>query len=91
MSDDKDDSQKTEQPTQKRLEEAAERGDVVQSPDIAAWLVLAAATGFIAMWAGTTAGGLRQMMTGFLSQPHTLTLDRDTMSALMQGLVCSCS
>jgi flagellar biosynthetic protein FlhB len=86
MSDDKDDSQKTEQPTQKRLQEAEEKGDVAQSADIAAWLVLAAATGFIAMWAGTTASGLRQMMTGFLSQPHTLSLDRDTMSGLMQGV-----
>lgn len=86
MSDDKDDAQKTEQPTQKRLQEAEEKGDVAQSPDIAAWLVLAAATGFIAMWAGTTASGLRQMMTGFLSQPHTLTLDRATTSGLMEGV-----
>lgn len=86
MSDDKDDSQKTEQPTQKKLQEADERGDVAQSPDVAAWLVLAAATGFIALWGATTASSLRQTMTGFLSQPHTLTLDRDTTSELMVGL-----
>lgn len=86
MSDDKDDSQKTEQPTQKRLQEAEERGDVTQSPDIAAWLVLAAATGYIAMWGPTTATSLTKMMTGFLSQPHTLTVDRAAMSALMSNI-----
>jgi flagellar biosynthesis protein FlhB len=86
MSDDRDDSQKTEQPTQKRLQEAEEKGDVTQSPDIAAWLVLAAATGFISMWGSTTASSLRQMMTGFLSQPHTLVLDDKTSAGLMTGI-----
>ena len=86
MADDRDDAQKTEQPTQKRLQEAEERGDVAQSPDVAAWLVLAAATGFIALWGSATASSLRQMMTGFLSQPHTLTLDRETTSGLMEGI-----
>ena len=45
MAEENDDSQKTEQPTQKRLQDAEDKGDVVQSPDVAAWLVLAAATG----------------------------------------------
>lgn len=86
MAEDRDDSQRTEQPTQKRLQEAEEKGDVVQSPDIAAWLVLAAATGFIAMWGATTAGSLSRLMTGFLAQPHALSLDRETASGLMAGV-----
>ena len=44
MADEKDDSQKTEEPTQHKLQQAEEKGDVTQSPDVAAWLVLAAAT-----------------------------------------------
>jgi flagellar biosynthetic protein FlhB len=86
MADDRDDSQKTEQPTQKRLQDAEEKGDVTQSPDIAAWLVLAAATGFIAVWGSTTASSLRQLMTGFLAQPHALTLDQQTSSGLLTGI-----
>lgn len=86
MADDRDDSQRTEQPTQKRLQDAEERGDVVQSPDIVAWLVLAAATVFIAMWGSTTATSLRQMMTGFLAQPHALSLNSKTASGLMEGI-----
>lgn len=86
MADDRDDSQKTEQPTQKRLQDAEEKGDVVQSPDIAAWLVLAAATGLILWWGSATAAGLRGMVTGFLSQPHEITLDPQTAGGLMAGL-----
>ena len=40
MAEERDDAQKTELPTQKRLQEAFEKGDVTQSPDISAWLVL---------------------------------------------------
>ena len=50
MSEENDDSQKTEQPSQKKLQDAEARGDVTQSPDIAAWLVLAAATAFLVLW-----------------------------------------
>jgi len=35
MAEDQDDSQKTEQPSQKRLKDAEEKGDVAQSPEIA--------------------------------------------------------
>lgn len=86
MADDRDDSQKTELPTQKRLQEAEEKGDVTQSPDIAAWMVLAAATGFIAIWGPATASGLSQLMTSFLAQPHALTLDTETAGGLIEGL-----
>jgi flagellar biosynthetic protein FlhB len=86
MAEERDDSQRTEQPTQKRLQEAEEKGDVVQSPDIAAWLVLATATAFIALWGPTLAANLRQVMTGFLAEPHTLSLDANSASGLMEGL-----
>ncbi len=86
MADDRDDSQKTELPSQKRLQEAEEKGDVTQSPEIASWMVLAAATGFIMLWGGSTASSLRQMMTNFLAQPHTLSIDNNTMGSLLSGL-----
>ena len=86
MAEERDDSQKTELPTQKRLHEAQEKGDVTQSPDIAAWLVLAAATGFVAIWGPATATSLRQMMTGFLAQPHAFVVTNETAGGLLQGL-----
>jgi flagellar biosynthetic protein FlhB len=86
MADERDDSQRTEQPTQKRLQDAEERGDVVQSPDISAWLVLATATAFIALAGSQTASSLGRMMTGFLAQPHALALNAKTAGGLMEGL-----
>ena len=86
MADDRDDSQKTELPSQKRLQEAEEKGDVTQSPEIASWMVLAAATAFIVLWGSSTASGLRQMMTNFLARPHTLSVDTNTMGSLLEGL-----
>jgi flagellar biosynthetic protein FlhB len=43
MAEDHDDSEKTEDPTQKRLDDAIKRGDVVKSQEVNAWFVLAAA------------------------------------------------
>ena len=74
MAEDNDDSQKTEQPSQQRLSEAEERGDVVQSPDVAAWLVLAAATAYLTMWSPMTASSLRQTLTSYLSGAATMHL-----------------
>lgn len=86
MSDDRDDSQKTELPSQTRLQEAADKGDVTQSPDVAAWMVLAAATAFLAIWGSSTASSLRQMMMGYLAQPHTITLDGKTAGGMVEGI-----
>jgi flagellar biosynthetic protein FlhB len=74
MSEENDDSQKTEQPSSQKLQQAEERGDVTQSPDVAAWLVLAAATLYLVMWSPMTASSLRQMLTGFLTNAHTINI-----------------
>ena len=41
MADESDDTDKTEDPTQKRLDEALERGDVVKSQEVNTWFVIA--------------------------------------------------
>lgn len=48
MSDETDDSEKTEDPTQKRLKEALERGDVAKSQEVSTWFTLAGAAMVIA-------------------------------------------
>ena len=42
MAEERDDTDKTEDPTQKRLEDALERGDVVKSQEVNTWFVIAA-------------------------------------------------
>jgi flagellar biosynthetic protein FlhB len=86
MAEDQDDSQKTEQPTQKRLKDAEEKGDVAQSPEIATLAVLAAATAYIAMWGGSTASQIKGLMTSFLAEPHRLQVSSGAMSELLSSL-----
>jgi flagellar biosynthetic protein FlhB len=86
MAEEQDDSQRTEQPTQKRLRDAEEKGDVAQSPEIATLAVLAAATGFIAIWGGSTASQIRGLMTSFLAEPHRLNVSSGSMSELFSSL-----
>lgn len=74
MAEEKDDSQKTEEPTQYKLQQAEEKGDVTQSPDVAAWLVLAAATAWMVLWGPAMADSLRRYMTGFLASGHAITV-----------------
>ena len=53
MADDQDDTERSEDPTQKRLDEALERGDVVKSQEVNAWFVLACATLTLMMFSGS--------------------------------------
>jgi flagellar biosynthetic protein FlhB len=86
MAEEQDDSQKTEQPTQKKLQEAEDKGDITQSPEIATLAILASATLFIAMWGGTTATQVRALMTTFLAEPHRLSVSEGSMGQLFGSL-----
>jgi len=44
VADERDDTERSEDPTQKRLDEALERGDVAKSQEVNTWFVLAGAT-----------------------------------------------
>ena len=44
MADEHDDSQRTEEPTQKRLDEAHKKGDVVKSQELATFIMMAGGT-----------------------------------------------
>jgi flagellar biosynthesis protein FlhB len=44
MADENQDSTKTEDPTQKRLDEALNRGDVVKSHEVNTWFIIAGGT-----------------------------------------------
>lgn len=65
-----DDSQKTEDPTQKRLEEARKKGQIAVSRELNTWLMLLAATILV----GTSAPGmmkaLREHLKPYLEHPH---------------------
>jgi flagellar biosynthetic protein FlhB len=75
MSEQTDDAQKTEEPTQKRLQEARGRGQVAVSREINTWLMLAVGTLVIAMMAPMLMTRLRIAMLPYVEAPHRFSLD----------------
>lgn len=89
MADDHDDSQKTEQPTSKRLQEAHEKGDVVKSQDVVSWAMLAAATGILALYAGSVASPLAIDLSAFLGHADAMRVDGGGLTLLAQQILTS--
>jgi flagellar biosynthetic protein FlhB len=88
---DRDDSQKTEEPSQRRLQEARERGDVPQSREINHWfMVLAIAIAVFAAGPGMTEAVAR-LLVPFLERAESFPTDAEglrwTLGALFWGLV----
>jgi len=90
MADTEDKSQQTEEPTQRRLDEAHARGDVVRSTEVSTFVVLSAGALAIAIFGQSSAEGFATHFRIFLEQPDQFTLDeggvlslfRSTMGAL---------
>jgi flagellar biosynthetic protein FlhB len=87
MAEDNDDSQQTEQPTQKRLEQAREAGDVVKSAEVSAFVVLAGATLAIAMFGRSLAVGIAGILTQFIQEPEQMAVDGAGLTSLMRGVL----
>ncbi|MEM9635760.1 MAG: flagellar biosynthesis protein FlhB [Pseudomonadota bacterium] len=82
MADDTDDSEKTEDPTQKRLKEAHDKGDVPKSQEVSTWFTLAGATLMIAIFAPGTAASLGDLMKGYIEHAHQIPVDGYALKAL---------
>jgi flagellar biosynthesis protein FlhB len=79
---DRHDSDRTEEPTQKRLDEAIERGDVVKSQEVSTWFVIAGATLVLIAFSGSMAGKLSTMLRGVVANAHDLPMSSGGVLAL---------
>ncbi len=70
MSDEKEDDDKTEEPTQRRLEEAAKRGDVAKSLELNTFFVLAGFTLAVVVSGGYAARETALGLRSFLMNAH---------------------
>jgi flagellar biosynthetic protein FlhB len=75
MAEDTDDAEKTEDPTQRRLEDAIKRGDVVKSQEVNAWFVLAAAALVLLSFSGPMSTQLTAMFRGLLANSWRVPAD----------------
>ena len=75
MAEDQDNSQRTEDPTQKRLDDALKRGDVVKSQEVNTWFIMAGATLVVVAFSTTTSQSLTATMKGLIANAHQLRMD----------------
>jgi flagellar biosynthetic protein FlhB len=86
MADERDDTERTEDPTQKRLDEALKRGDVVKSQEVNTWFILAGATLMLLTFSGSMGGGLATSFRGLIANSTTIATDGRGLTSLMQKL-----
>jgi flagellar biosynthetic protein FlhB len=77
---DQDNDQKTELPTERRLSEAVERGQIAKSPELNVVLSLAAALGVLAFTAQTTADRLAEYSVSIFSRFASTNVNSDTVT-----------
>src|SRR5262249_4874807 len=86
MAGEDDDSERTEDPTQKRLDEALQRGDVVKSQEVNTWFVLGTATLILMSFSASMSSGILRMLRGLLLHAHGIPVDGRGLVHVMQTL-----
>jgi flagellar biosynthetic protein FlhB len=79
---DEQDSDRSEDPSAKRLEEAHERGDVVKSQEVSTWFVLGGGALMLAAFSGSMIGGLSTTFRGIVANAHQIPVDGRGLIAL---------
>jgi flagellar biosynthetic protein FlhB len=70
-----DASEKTEDPTQKKLDDALERGDVAKSQEVSTWFAMLGTGLVIAIMAPGAAEGVYTALRGYLVHAHEIPVD----------------
>jgi flagellar biosynthetic protein FlhB len=78
-----DDTERTEEPTQKKLDEARRRGDVPKSQEVNNWFLLAASALALAMFAPGAAASFSSRFGVLLANAGTLAVGGPALRALM--------
>ena len=72
MAENGDDNEKTEEPTQKRLRDAFERGDVIKSQEVGVWFGLLGTVAIVGLFSPGVADSLSDSLRGFLMNAHDI-------------------
>lgn len=87
MAEEQDQSEKTEDPSQRRLDEAIRRGDVVKSQEVNTWFVIGAATLALLAFSGSTGGALSATMRGLLAEAYAFPVDGYALAGLLRRVI----
>lgn len=86
MAGEDDSEDKTEDPTQKRLDQALERGDVVKSQELNTWFVIAAATLVMSTFSGSIGTAVLVPMRNLIANSWMIHTDGAGLLALARSL-----
>jgi len=81
-----DDSQKTEEPTPKRLKEAEQKGEVASSQEMKTLVMMLASLGVLAAYGGWIAQNIVVRLQSFVSRAHEISSDESGMLNVLSGL-----
>jgi flagellar biosynthetic protein FlhB len=87
MAEEQDRDQKTEAPTQRRLDEARRQGQVASSRELNHAFMFAAATLFAALLGPSLADELGRLLVGFIEAPHRIALADDDLQPVLAALL----
>lgn len=86
MAEQPDDSEKTEEPSQKKLADAHKKGDVAKSQEVSLWFGMVGVTVVVAFFLGPMAARLAVPLAAFLERPHEFVLEGGGILVLAQQL-----
>jgi flagellar biosynthetic protein FlhB len=75
MAEGQEDTERSEDPTQKRLDEALERGDVAKSQEVNTWFVIAGGTLLLMAFSGSMASGIATTLRGLIANSGAIRVD----------------
>jgi flagellar biosynthesis protein FlhB len=85
MADDSD-GDKTQDPSQKRLDEAQDRGDVAKSQEVNTWFLIAGGTLVMSSFSGSIGTGIEMPMRNLIENSWRIPVDGPALLTLMQSL-----
>ena len=85
MAEDTDDSQKTEEPTPKRLQDARNKGQIPSSREVNHWFMILAGTVIVAMLAPAMSRDLAGMLRSYLGSIWQIPITASNVDALLLG------
>lgn len=86
MSEDSDDSSKTEEPTQKKLDDARKKGQIFQSREINHFFMMLALTVFIMLLAPMLGRDMIETLGPFITEPDRMDMDAAGFTDLMRSV-----
>jgi flagellar biosynthetic protein FlhB len=86
MADDQEQSERTEDPTQRKLDQALERGDVAKSQEVNTWFVLGAATLVVYGFSSSISSELTKLCRGLIENSYKLPVEGLAFMGLMKTI-----